>query len=355
MLDREFPNLVVFNGDLITGENAFLENSTDRIDQMVGPVLKRNLPWASTYGNHDYAYNVSGATILAREKNWPNCRTQRMVTGGSAGVSNYYLPVYAPDCSGPQCAPELLLWFFDSRGGAYYRERNAGGTPRAQPDWVDTSVVDWFQATSSSLSQSFGRTIPSLAFVHIPTFASQALQTEHGRDSIHPNYQPGINDDYPLAPQAKGWCSDGRNDGACAYGGQDVPFMKAIASTPGLIALFSGHDHGDSWCYKWDRLLPGMTVAGNGVNLCFGQRSGYGGYGHWIRGSRQVLVSRQKLRNSPEAETWIRLESGGYVGSVTLNDRYGKDLYPATPNDKTYCPTCDYSVITEREVKTETT
>ena len=32
-----------------------------------------------------------------------------------------------------------------------------------------------------------------------------------------------------------------------------------------------------------------MDVVGNGINLCFGQHSGYGGYGNWIRGSRQVL------------------------------------------------------------------
>ncbi|KAM4060481.1 calcineurin-like phosphoesterase [Hirsutella rhossiliensis] len=347
VLDQESPGLVVLNGDLITGDNAFLENSTVYIDQIVKPLLDRDLFWASTYGNHDYGFNISGVDILAREKLWPNSLTLSMVAGIKAGVSNYYLPVYAPDCHESQCAPELLLWFFDSRGGLYSQEHNADGTLRSQPGWVDTSVVEWFQAASSRIAESAGRTIPSLAFVHIPTNASQALQTEHGRDSIHPNHQPGINDDYPLAPQAQGWCSDGRNDGSCQYGGQDLPFMKAIASTPGLIALFSGHDHGDSWCYKWDRLLPGMTVTGNGVNLCFGQRSGYGGYGHWIRGSRQVRVSRDKLRTAAEAETWIRLETGDFVGSVTLNASYGKDWYPATPNDMTYCPTCNYSISTQ--------
>lgn len=342
VLDRESPDLVVLNGDLITGENAFLENSTVYMDKVVRPLLDRDLPWASTYGNHDRSFNVSGVKILAREKLWSNSRTASMVADVNAGVSNYYLPVYAQDCRESGCDPELLLWFFDSRGGSYYRERNADGSLRSQPDWVDSSVVEWFRATSASLAESRGRTIPSLGFVHIPTKASQVLQTEHGRDSIDPNRQPGINDDYPLVAQAEGRCSGGRNAGSCQYDGQNVPFMKAIASTPGLIALFSGHDHGDSWCYKWDRLLPGMTVAGSGVNLCFGQRSGYGGYGHWIRGSRQVRVSRDKLRSLAEAETWIRLENGGLVGHVTLNASYGEDWYPATTDEMTYCPTCDY-------------
>lgn len=41
--------------------------------------------------------------------------------------------------------------------------------------------------------------------------------------------------------------------------------MGAITSTPGLMAMFSGHDHGNTWCYRWDGMLPGMTVKGNGI------------------------------------------------------------------------------------------
>lgn len=85
-----------------------------------------------------------------------------------------------------------------------------------------------------------------------------------------------------------------------------------------------------------------MTVAGNGLNLCFGQHSGYGGYGNWIRGSRQVLVSQEQLKTLA-VDTWIRTEAGGVVGAVSLNSTYGVDSYQVTPNDKTYCPTCDYS------------
>lgn len=61
--------------------------------------------------------------------------------------------------------------------------------------------------------------------------------------------------------------------------------MEAVTSTPGLMALFSGHDHGDTWCYKWDRQLPGMTIDGKGLNICFGSHSGYGGYGTWVSSS----------------------------------------------------------------------
>ncbi|KAI0196654.1 Metallo-dependent phosphatase-like protein [Xylaria flabelliformis] len=340
ILDKESPGLVVLNGDLITGENGFLENSTVYVDQIVNPLVARNLTWASTYGNHDYDLNISGAAILERERRWKNSRTSRMVWAPDAGVSNYYLPVYDHGCvSEITCLPQLILWFFDSRGGFKYQEKDASGNRVGQPDWVDVSVVDWFRRTSDGLAKRYGgRTIPSLGFVHIPPFASYALQ-EAGVD---PNREPGINDDVPLAPQAQGWCRDGSNDGTCTYGAQDTEFMQAVSHTEGMMALFSGHDHGDTWCYKWDRLLPDMDVTPtNNITLCFGQHTGYGGYGNWERGSRQVRVSREGLTKF-EADTWIRLESGHVVGSVSLNDTYGQDIYPKTENSMTYCPTCDY-------------
>ncbi|KAI0469855.1 calcineurin-like phosphoesterase [Xylariaceae sp. FL0804] len=344
ILDAESPGLVVLNGDLITGENGFLENSTVYVDQIVQPLVDRNLTWASTYGNHDYQFNLSGEAILARERRWPeNSRTTSMVPGPDAGTSNYYLPVYDYGCnknqSGGCAVPELLLWFFDSRGGFLYQQTNATGDQIGQPDWVDFSVVTWFQQKQAELRGAYGRVVPSLAFVHIPTYASYALQAA----GVDPSLQPGVNDDVPLAPQAQGWCANGTDDGTCDYGGQDIPFMQAIATAPGLMAVFSGHDHGDTWCYKWDAQLPNMTVVPvNGVNLCFGQHSGYGGYGNWIRGSRQVLVTKSQLA-SREVDTWIRLESGDVVGSVSLNATYGQDEYPETPDTMTNCPTCDYS------------
>ncbi|KAK8035534.1 Metallo-dependent phosphatase-like protein [Apiospora rasikravindrae] len=326
ILDAEGPGLVVLNGDLITGENTYLENSTEYVDQIVGPLVDRGLSWASTYGNHDHSFNVTGATILARERRWPNARTTQMVFGDDPGVSNYYLPVYGPACASPdECAPELLLWFFDSRGGWRYQQKDADGNKVGQPDWVDFSVVNWFTQTNAELTNKHQKTIPSLAFVHIPTNASLALQ-EAGVDG---HRQPGIDDDVPLAQQAQGWCPDGRDDGTCAYGGQDVPFMQAITTTPGLMAVFSGHDHGDTWCYRWDGVLPGMTVAGNGLHVCFGQHTGYGGYGSWERGSRQILVTQAQLKEEEKSvDTWIRLESGNVVGRVSLNATYGQDRYP---------------------------
>lgn len=364
MLDAEPDiDLVVLNGDLITGDNTFLENSTDYVDQIVRPFAERGLTWASTYGNHDNHFNISAARILERERHWPNSRTTQMVSAPDAdtGVSNYYLPVYPPDCdpaspSPSDCPPKLLLWFFDSRGGFRCQQRNATTDALIPlPNWVDARVVDWFKQTNTDLlttkAPSGTPPIPALAFVHIPPDASRTLQSR----GIHPHRQPGLDDDGgPLARQAQGWCADGsvpapgeeEEEAGCEYGGQDGPFLEALATTPGMMALFSGHDHGETWCARWEGMASqggegrGEEVEGSGLSLCFGQHSGYGGYGRWIRGARQVVVSLEGLAERV-VETYIRLESGETVGAVTLNATYGQDWYPATPNDKTRLPTGD--------------
>ena len=146
---------------------------------------------------------------------------------------------------------------------------------------------------------------------------------------MQPHHEPGINDDSPLAQQGY---TEGQGDisggPASNYTGQDVPFMQALLDTPGLMSVFSGHDHGDDWCFNWNSTLPGMNLTGNGLDLCFGRHTGYGGYGSWTRGSRQILVTEEDLKKR-SLETWVRLESGEISGKVTLNGTYGQDVYAA--------------------------
>ena len=138
ILDAELPNLVVLNGDLITGENTFLENSTHYVDEIVAPLVQRGIPWASAYGNHDIEYNLSTQALLERENRYPLSLTQSMIQGQNAGVSNYYLPVYSPDLTNPTL--RLLLWFFDSRGGKAFQEIDENGNEVSVPGNVDDSV-----------------------------------------------------------------------------------------------------------------------------------------------------------------------------------------------------------------------
>jgi hypothetical protein len=83
-------------------------------------------------------------------------------------------------------------------------------------------------------------------------------------------------------------------------------------------------------CFKWDGSLVDHDLTGNGINMCYGRHTGYGGYGDLLRGGRQILLHERSLANN--TETWIRLENGSAQSRVTLNTTYGHDHYLAVTN-----------------------
>ncbi|KAI1100262.1 Metallo-dependent phosphatase-like protein [Jackrogersella minutella] len=299
VLEHENSQLVVLNGDLISGYGTTADNATLYLDQIVAPIVNLGLPWATTYGNHDNQDYSRSTDLLRREMEYKNSLTNNMLPDNSqAGVSNYFLQVYP--ASGNQDVPEVILWFFDSRGG------------REERDWIDDSVVSWFKETSSKLTQQYKKTIPSLAFFHIPITATYEFQNSPGVD---PSREPGNNGE-------KVWWQGRAYDGKT---GHDVSFMTALSNTDGLLATFSGHDHDNDWCYKWSHTTANQISTGNGVNVCYGRHTGYGGYGNLSRGGRQIFLRQETL--TKEAVTWIRLEDGWVPENVTLNATYGQDEY----------------------------
>ena len=303
------------DGDLITGENTFLENSTKYVDQIVSPMVSKNYSWASTYGNHDTQYNLSREALFKEETKYELSYT-RHSPKGVGGVTNYWLPIYASSDS--DADPVAILWFFDSQGGENFQRWGLG---RWMPNWVESSAVSWFRTQRDLIENRWG-VVPSLAFVHIPPTSFLKLQRKKfpgkGDKDVH---FPGLNDDVPVANQGEG-----------RWGKRDKGFMKALLETRGLNSVYSGHDHGNSWCGTWD----GKEAGGRPL-LCFVKHTGYGGYGNWRRGSRVVELrfggerNREvggKNANEMKVETWIRMESGDVVQRVSLNETYGTDVYP---------------------------
>ncbi|KAK0103138.1 hypothetical protein ONS96_005747 [Cadophora gregata f. sp. sojae] len=334
VLNYEESDFVVLNGDLITGENTFLTNSTSYLDIIVEPLVQRKITWASTYGNHDSQFNLSRTALFAQENKYDLSYT-RSSPKGVAGVTNYYLPVYPREenCHGTastSCAPLAILWFLDSQGGAPFQ--NPPGSEQI-PDWVDPSIVEWFTAESNSVTKKYKKVIPSIVFVHIPPSAfltvQETLLPNVGDESVH---FPGLNDDVPLARQGDGW--------------QDEGFMKALREVRGVHSVFSGHDHGEGWCANWpggedngkvERESGSGKGKGRGPHLCFCKHSGYGGYGNWKRGVRVVKLGFEGVSGygggkgetgEMDVETWVRMESGKVVQRVGLNETYGIDVYP---------------------------
>lgn len=315
ILDSEQSvDLVVLNGDLITGENTFKENSSDYVDQIVAPLVSRSIPWASTYGNHDSKFNLSREATYQAETRYPLSYTRQM-NASLPGVTNYYLIVWATDSR-----PAAILWFFDSRGGASYQRDPSNQDD--MPNWVADETAAWYKATRAKLRSRYGL-LPSIAFVHIPPHPFLEVQNA-GLDAAH---FPGINDDVPLAIQG-----DGHNDDA---------FVDAILQDRLLNSMYVGHDHGDAWCAAWPSSSPSSQGSDHSRNvmagpvLCFSRHTGYGGYGTWDRGSRIVQLSFRDLDvdgkstglGEMQVDTWVRMESGEVITRVTLNETYGIDVY----------------------------
>ncbi|PPR03658.1 hypothetical protein CVT24_007772 [Panaeolus cyanescens] len=317
VLADEKPDYVVINGDLMTGENTFRENSTSLVDKIMGPLNEAKVPFSSTHGNHDNQANITHLEEILREQKvapLSYTRASPVGVGGAGGPGNYWVPIYrkAHDRS-----PALVLWFFDSRGFS------PGPDSTAVPDWVDASVGDWIKSESQLMDEAWGHPASrgALAFVHIPPHAIQAVQP-----NIDSERNPGLNgrlssSTTPIlysqrcvadflgtgSVQASGDSKDAR---------KDRPFWDSLnENIQNLHAIISGHDHGNEWCAR----EPEKDVI-----FCFNKHSGYGGYGQagWGFGVRNLVF--QSPDPAVGVETWIRLEDGDTRAKVTLNDQYGR-------------------------------
>ncbi|RYN33919.1 hypothetical protein AA0112_g5728 [Alternaria arborescens] len=330
VLDNEQPDFVVLNGDLVSCEWVGPGNANTLIDQIMAPLVSRNLPFGATFGNHDASKTCS--TRDMSEHMWWDVKgrngkklsfTTQSVAGevDQVGWSNYFVPVYSSDNASEL---KMLMWFFDSKGGRKYQPT---GDDIGVPNWVDKKVVEWFRNTNNAFTQQYGRAIPSMAFVHIPIRATRSFQ-QNSRDR---KTSPGLNEEN-IGHQGDVCDSTGNN---CKYGGADIPFMTALVETEGLMTVFSGHDHGVDWCMKWAKDLPDTSPKnGNGLNICFNRHSGYGGYTDWTRGARQIVVKEDML-DARVVDTWIRMENGKISGQGSLNATFGADQYPMVDKSKT--------------------
>jgi len=268
ILNFDKPDFVVFTGDLITGD-VLVVNPTGYIDTLLAPVNDGNYKWASTYGNHDNGLGVTREGIFRTESKYNLSYTQH---GGEglAGLTNYYLPVYAVEGE-PNPNAVLILWFFDSRGGF--------DVTGPHPSTVDESVVAWFEEQNRNITQLWG-TLPALAFFHIPTLDYEDVQADMA------NYQPCVGlVDEAVVPQTR-----------------DTRFMEALVNSGTVMTTFVGHDHGNAWCCKYKTL-----------EICYNRHTGYGGYGSWTRGARVIELEYPNIKGG--RKNYIRLENGTIIDS----------------------------------------
>ena len=256
VLAWERPDLVIYSGDQVTGENIY-DNATRYWGRLLQPCLATNTRWATVFGNHDdrSARHGTREDLLKFDTSF-NLSLSQFGPSDIHGLTNYYLLLYSDKEANN---PSWVIYFLDSGGGTY-------------PELVYPDQIQWFIKTASYITQSYGQ-IPGLAFFHIPSTGYEGVYQK--------SLCVGMNDD-DITPQIAA-----------------NALLSVLAEYGGVVWVSVGHDHGNDWC------CPSKA----GPTICYGRHTGYGGYGRWPRGSRVAVLRRDSML----VETYVRMENGTII------------------------------------------
>lgn len=274
-LDSVRPDLVILNGDNITGgcENALAMRQA--MNNVVLPMEDRKIPWAVTFGNHDEDSTpdtgLDETDMLAFYRSYDH-NLNRPGPDDITGTGNMNLII--KDSAGRR--PAFNLFLLDS--GRYAPEKIAGQDFEGYPtwDWIRMNQVHWYTETSRRVEAQARRVVPALMFIHIPLweyrfmwFASVDSRTaaDHERAVIKHKIVGERNEDECPGPINSG-------------------MFSAILDRGDVKGVFCGHDHVNTYVGDYYGVLLGY--AGN---------TGFGTYGlsgaerNRLRGARVFTLS----------------------------------------------------------------
>jgi len=273
VLDVERPDFVIYTGDLIFGKPA--EKS---FDEVLSPVIKRNIPFSVVWGNHDEEFGLTRKECFEYIKKFPHnfTSTQKDISG----FSNYVLTV-----KNAVNQDAAILYGIDSN--AYFKD-----TKISEYDFVHDDQIQWYLKETKRLTgQNGGNPIPALAFFHIPTpeFAEAS----------------GNNNAFLIGIRKEEVCSPTINSGLIA----------AFLQGKDVMGVFVGHDHVNDYLVDY-----------KGIALCYGHYSGGRTVYHDIpdgNGARVIELTEGKHT----FKTWIRLSSGIAKCPIEYPECLSKDIW----------------------------
>ena len=270
VLDAEKPDLVIYTGDLIFGAPA-----REGYLKALEPVLKRKLPFAVTFGNHDDESGMSRAELLALLRTLPGNLTA--TTEGLSGVTNFVLPLASSSAKGKNAA---VLYFLDSHSYTSIEELK-------HYNWIQPDQIAWYLTQSNAYKAANGGSpLPSMAFFHIPL-------PEYNEAVCNENAQM-------MGYRGEAACSPKINSGLFA----------AMRSQGDVIATFVGHDHVNDYLVNW-----------RSIALCYGRYTGGGTVYNHIPGGNGARVI-ELTEGSRSFHTYIRIAGGKIINEITYPDDF---------------------------------
>ena len=251
---KEKPNLVVFTGDVVVF-GSILEGW----DDVLQPIIDLEVPYVVTFGNHDDEGGFSNEELLSYIETKPyNITYDEDKSLSGSGNCSFTI------CSSDRLEDKWSLYFFDSHD--YSDNSNVDGY-----GWIKHDQIQWYIDKSNQISKKNKKTIPGLAFFHIPL----------------PEYHVVRNQSSTIGNKTEGVSSPKINSG----------LYSAFLVQNDVKGVFVGHDHNNDYV---DEL--------NGILLGYGRKSGYTPAYEEIldRGARVIEL----FENSSTFKTYITTVGG---------------------------------------------
>lgn len=154
------PDLVVFGGDNISGywEEFTYDYIEKTIKKITEPIVKRNIPLAIVFGNHDGEAGFHREFQMLIYSEYQNFRST-MNDADIFGCGNCNITIKSSD--GTRNA--FNLWLIDSND---YVKRPDGSFGY---DKVHTDQIEWYERKAALLrEENGGKPVPSIVFQHMP-------------------------------------------------------------------------------------------------------------------------------------------------------------------------------------------
>ena len=271
VLDAEKPDLVIFTGDVIFGKPA-----DKSMRCALEPTIKRGIPFAVTFGNHDDELGMSRKELYDFIKDMPGNLTSTVE--GISGVTNYILPVKASD-GGKDAA---LLYVFDSNSYSTMKHLKGYG-------WIKHDQVQWYLDESRKYTEANGGTpMMALSFFHIP------LPEYHDAVQNEGSFLIGTRKEKACAPEI------------------NTGLFAAMQEAGDVLGVFVGHDHVNDYAVSW-----------KGIMLCYGRFTGGKTVYHDMPGGNgaRVIELTEGVR---QFRSWIRLKGGQVINDFTYPSEWIK-------------------------------
>ncbi len=229
-LDKTQPDLVIFLGDIIMSAETS-EDYWKGFDELLTPLVERDIPFTLVFGNHDDQDTHKESTKdekFAKYMTYGNCLAYD-ADPALHGTGTHNLEILSSD--GTKTA--YNLWMMDS--GDYTDEGY---------DCVRADQLEWYKGVSKELEAANGGKVPSLMFQHIvpAEVAKEVMFTVKGDlgDLASTDFNDGTSATYlpNIFAFEEGWMFEQACPSRDCEGQWD-----AITERGDVQAVFFGHDH----------------------------------------------------------------------------------------------------------------